>query len=143
LDSEGLSYISGSYHALGNNGMHQCCSNSITTGTGAAPNVLAAIGADESDVIASLSVDLSGSFPGVDEPLGGGSRLWLPLDTSSVGIWNGVLTVESSRQAVANGLFQLPFRYTVVAVPEPPLGVMAIGVAAVASRTSRSPLCVS
>ena len=43
LDSEGLSYIPGSYHAFGNNGTHSCCNSSITTGTGASPTVLNAL----------------------------------------------------------------------------------------------------
>ncbi len=43
LDGEGLSYISGSYHAFGNNGTHTCCNSNINTGTGATPAVLAAL----------------------------------------------------------------------------------------------------
>jgi len=42
-DGEGLSYLSGSYHAFGNNATHSCCNSPITTGTGAAPNVLTAL----------------------------------------------------------------------------------------------------
>jgi endonuclease/exonuclease/phosphatase family metal-dependent hydrolase len=42
LDGEGLSYIPGSYHAFGNNGTHTI-NESINTGTGAAPSVLAAL----------------------------------------------------------------------------------------------------
>jgi len=43
LDSEGMSYIAGSYRAFGNNGTHVCCNSPITTGTGAAPEVLVAL----------------------------------------------------------------------------------------------------
>lgn len=43
LDGEGLSYISGSYHAFGNNASHGCCNNPITAGNGAASNVLTAL----------------------------------------------------------------------------------------------------
>jgi endonuclease/exonuclease/phosphatase family metal-dependent hydrolase len=43
LDGEGLSYIPGSYHALGNNGSHQCCSFDISTGSGAPPQVMSAL----------------------------------------------------------------------------------------------------
>jgi len=43
LDGEGLSYLPGSYHAFGNNGTHACCNRSITSGSGAAPNVLSAL----------------------------------------------------------------------------------------------------
>lgn len=42
LDGEGVSYIAGSYHPFGNNGTHTL-NSSITTGTGAAPNVLNAL----------------------------------------------------------------------------------------------------
>jgi endonuclease/exonuclease/phosphatase family metal-dependent hydrolase len=42
LDSEGMSYITGSYRAFGNNGTHTLNSN-IATGTGAASNVLTAL----------------------------------------------------------------------------------------------------
>lgn len=43
LDGEGLSYISGSYHAFGNNGTHGGINSAITTGDGAASNVLTAL----------------------------------------------------------------------------------------------------
>jgi endonuclease/exonuclease/phosphatase family metal-dependent hydrolase len=197
LDSEGLSYIPGSYRVLGNNGTHQCCSHSITTGTGAAPNVLAAlttasdhlpviadyqlpavmdvfaatlpatlslgqsfdweiavenvadvlaeIGADELDYMATLSGDLTGSFVGIDEPLNGGNLHLLSLDTSSLGVRSGLLTIESSSQAVANGFIQLPFSYTVVSVPEPSLGVFSIGIALIpiGTRKRRDNLALS
>ena len=42
-DDEGLSYISGSYRAFGNNGTHFCCNSSILSGSGASPTVLTAI----------------------------------------------------------------------------------------------------
>ena len=42
LDDEGLSYISGSYRTFGNDGTHTV-GEAITTGTGAAPNVLTAL----------------------------------------------------------------------------------------------------
>jgi hypothetical protein len=42
-DGEGLSYLPGSYHAFGNNATHNCCNSPITSGTGAAPNVLTAL----------------------------------------------------------------------------------------------------
>jgi hypothetical protein len=43
LDGEGLDFIPGSYRALGNNGMHECCDADITTGSGASPAVLSAL----------------------------------------------------------------------------------------------------
>ena len=42
LDDEGLAYIDGSYHALGNNGTHRLNSD-ISTGTGASTTVLASL----------------------------------------------------------------------------------------------------
>jgi endonuclease/exonuclease/phosphatase family metal-dependent hydrolase len=42
LDGEGLSYVSGSYHAFGNNGTH-ALNGSITTGSGAAAPVLSTL----------------------------------------------------------------------------------------------------
>ncbi len=58
LDGEGLSYISGSYHAFGNNGSHNCCNSPITAGTGAAPNVLTALttASDHLPVVADYQV---------------------------------------------------------------------------------------
>ena len=43
MDDEGLSYISNSYRAFGNDGTHFCCNSPITTGTGASPTVLTAL----------------------------------------------------------------------------------------------------
>lgn len=43
LDDEGLLFIDGSYHTFGNNGTHDCCNHDISTGAGAAPNILAAL----------------------------------------------------------------------------------------------------
>lgn len=58
LDSEGLSYISGSYHAFGNNGTHGGINSAITTGFGAAPNVLTALttASDHLPVVADYQV---------------------------------------------------------------------------------------
>lgn len=58
LDDEGLSYISGSYRAFGNNGSHSCCNSSITAGNGAAPNVLSALttASDHLPVVADYQV---------------------------------------------------------------------------------------
>jgi len=57
-DGEGLSYLPGSYRAFGNNGTHACCNSSITTGSGAAPNVLSALttAADHLPVVADYQV---------------------------------------------------------------------------------------
>ena len=60
LDGEGLDYLSGSYHTFGNNGTHQL-NGAISTGTGAAPNVLAALEAvsDHLPVVADYQVPAS------------------------------------------------------------------------------------
>jgi hypothetical protein len=108
-------------------------------------DVLAEIGADELDYMATLSGDLTGSFVGIDEPLNGGNLHLLSLDTSSLGVRSGLLTIESSSQAVANGFIQLPFSYTVVSVPEPSLGVFSIGIALIpiGTRKRRDNLALS
>ncbi len=58
LDDEGLSYIPGSYRAFGNNGTHGNFNQAITTGTGAAANVLAALttASDHLPVVADYQV---------------------------------------------------------------------------------------
>ncbi len=58
LDGEGLSYIPGSYRAFGNNGTHGNFNQAITTGTGAAPNVLTALttASDHLPVVADYQV---------------------------------------------------------------------------------------
>ena len=43
MQGEGLSYIADSYHVFGNDGTHLCCDDPITTGTGAASNILNAL----------------------------------------------------------------------------------------------------
>ncbi len=43
LDDEGIFFIEGSYHTFGNNGTHDCCNHDISTGVGAAPDILAAL----------------------------------------------------------------------------------------------------
>ena len=58
LDNEGLSYIPGSYRAFGNNGTHTGINSAITTGNGAAPNVLTALttASDHLPVVADYQV---------------------------------------------------------------------------------------
>jgi hypothetical protein len=167
LDSEGMSYIPGSYRAFGNNGTHGCCNNSIADGTGASPAVLDALqkasdhlpvvadyqlpaamgvdfapvpsivtlgasisfgvtisniadvvaihGADELDYTLSVSGDLFGGATGMDLPLGGGNTHQVALDTSTVGMKTGVITVSSSSQGAANALQTFPISFDVVA----------------------------
>ena len=76
LDGEGLSYIDGTYRAFGNNGTHQCCNSSITSGSGAASNVLSALttASDHLPVVADyqLPAVLSAQLASIPEtvPLG-------------------------------------------------------------------------
>ncbi len=58
LDGEGIDYISGSYHAFGNNGTHGCCNNPITAGSGATASVLSALttASDHLPVVADYQV---------------------------------------------------------------------------------------
>jgi hypothetical protein len=92
-----------------------------------AANVLAAIGADELDYLATTSGNLVGSFMGIDQALGGSNLHLLPLETSSVGFKSGSITIQSNSQAVANGFIQIPVSYTVVAVPEPTTLLLLVG----------------
>jgi hypothetical protein len=83
LDGEGLSYSPGSYHVLGNNNTHQCCNFSISTGSGAAPAVLAALetASDHLPVIADyqLPAILEADIGIVPESLAVGQLYELPV----------------------------------------------------------------
>ncbi len=192
LDNEGLSYISGSYHAFGNNGtLSSCCNAEITSGTGASPAVLDALanasdhipvvadyqlpavssasvsaipltvqlgsvqsalvsvanaasvisllGADELDYTVSVTGDLAGFFSDLDAPLGGGNSHSISLDTSTLGLKSGTITVASSSQSVANPLLTFPVSFEVVAIPEPATLAMSLFgcIALVATRRRR------
>ncbi|OYP38229.1 lamin tail domain-containing protein [Rhodopirellula sp. MGV] len=64
FDDEGLQFIEGSYHAFGNNGTHQFNSD-ITTGTGAAPNVLAALAAASDHLPVVVDYEINVVLPGI------------------------------------------------------------------------------
>lgn len=178
LDGEGLSYISGSYRAFGNNG--STFNGAINDGnsiffpgvlshtkneilnalatvtdhlpvvadyqlpaimnafTGTVPatltlgqsfdldvtvsniaDVVAAIGADELDYTISVSGSVvDGAFVPVSDSvlaLAGGESHHIPLNTSTVGLKTGTITVSSLSQAVQNALFQFPIGFEVVA----------------------------
>jgi len=167
LDGEGLSYIGGSYHAFGNDGVsyNQAINNTFvgrsqsasvlnalahvsdhlpvvadyqipasmdvqvdtipaTVNLGDTVNidvmieniadVVAALGADELDYSLSVTGDLSGNASGSILALAGSDIQQISFDTSSVGMRSGTLTVSSSSQAVANGLFSLPISFEVL-----------------------------
>ena len=69
LDGNGLEYISDSYHVFGNNGTH-ILNDSISTGSGASPSVLAALedASDHLPIVADYSIPESYcvSFPVAD-----------------------------------------------------------------------------
>lgn len=89
LDSEGLSYIPGSYRAFGNNGTHTGINSAITTGNGAAPNVLTALttASDHLPVVADyqvpaiLNAQLAAIPPSI--PLGGNFSLDLMIENAA------------------------------------------------------------
>ena len=60
LDSEGLSYLSGSYHTFGNNGTHSL-DDDISSGNGASPSIMAALETY-------LAVGVLSSLPGFPYP---------------------------------------------------------------------------
>jgi endonuclease/exonuclease/phosphatase family metal-dependent hydrolase len=75
-DGEGLSYLSGSYRAFGNNGTHACCNSPISSGNGASRDVLLALErtSDHLPVVADFQVParLDATFGRIPEsvPLG-------------------------------------------------------------------------
>lgn len=81
-------------------------------------DVVDAIGADELDYIVSVSGDLFGSFSSIALALSGGNTHKIVFDTSSIGLKSGTVTVESSSQAVANRLIEIPIVFQVSIGPE-------------------------
>ncbi|CAK9090439.1 Uncharacterized protein SCF082_LOCUS52628 [Durusdinium trenchii] len=167
LDNEGLSYIAGSYHTLGNNGTHflngeldvaqntalpQSQLTALANSSdhlpvvadyqlparmqvavsnapgqvlvGSSPqvevtvensaNVVASIGADELDYASTLFGDVSGDFSGTTQALSGGNSHFVSLDTSTAGTKSGLVNVNSSSQAVADGSFFEGVNYEVL-----------------------------
>ncbi|MEM7624273.1 MAG: hypothetical protein AAF333_01455 [Planctomycetota bacterium] len=72
-------------------------------------------GADELDYTLSVAGDLVGAASGTDAALGGGVLELVGLDTSSVVLKSGVITVETSSQGAANALVTIPVSFEVIA----------------------------
>jgi endonuclease/exonuclease/phosphatase family metal-dependent hydrolase len=165
LDGEGLSMLPNSYHVFGNNGTHDF-SGSITTGTGAAAPILAALKAnsDHLPVVADYqlpanmfaSLEAAPSLVGLGETVGidaliqnvanvlnanwadeldytlnvsgsliGGASGTLVatapanvheifLNTSSLGSFNGTVTISTASQGAANSLYEFPVSFSVI-----------------------------
>ncbi len=86
-----------------------------------AANVVATIGADELDYSLTTSGWLTGSYLNqMDQALGGGNMHLVGLDTSSIGMHTGTITVTSTSQgvqttaAVQNGIITIPVSFLVV-----------------------------
>ncbi|QDU89485.1 Endonuclease/Exonuclease/phosphatase family protein [Pirellulimonas nuda] len=76
-------------------------------------DVVAAVGADELDWVVSLSGNLTGGGGGSLMADGTSAMLSLALDTSSVGMQSGIVTLSSTSPGVANGLVQIPLMWEV------------------------------
>lgn len=87
LDGEGLSMLSGSYRAFGNNGSHDF-NGSITTGTGASPDVLSALKAnsDHLPVVADyqLPAKMLATLADVPDVVGIGSTIGIDIFVENV-----------------------------------------------------------
>jgi endonuclease/exonuclease/phosphatase family metal-dependent hydrolase len=80
-----------------------------------AANVLTPLGADELDYTLTASGDVSGTFLNqVDPALGEGNTHLVTLDTSTLGMKSGTITVSSESQAVQNAVINIPINYQVV-----------------------------
>ena len=77
--------------------------------------VVAVNGADELDYTLSVMGNLSGGASGIDAALGFGNTHQVTLDTSTLGLKSGVITVSSSSQAAANALVNIPVNFEVIA----------------------------
>ena len=74
FDGFGIDYIDGSYHAFGNNGTH-ALNGSITTGTGASPEVLSALAAASDHLPVVADYEIFNSPNVVIEQTGGGTSV--------------------------------------------------------------------
>ena len=80
-----------------------------------AANVVAAIGADELDYSLTTAGSVTGSYLNqIDIALGAGNVHSLALDTSTIGIKTGTITVMSTSQGVQNGTINIPVNFLVV-----------------------------
>lgn len=103
-----------------------------------AADVLVSIGADELEFELGTSGDLFGSASGVDFALGGVFSTLVRLDTSQLGLRQGLISVFSNSPGVPNGQVFLPVSFNVVAVPEPSsFAVLAIVIGGIAYRRRR------
>jgi hypothetical protein len=78
-------------------------------------NVVVANGADELDYTLSVAGDLFGGAMGVDLALGGGNLHQVTLNTATLGMKSGVITVTSSSQGAASALQTFPISFEVAA----------------------------
>ena len=77
-------------------------------------NVQITNGADDLDFTVNTSGDLVGSFTGSDPALGGGVSVTLSLDTSELGVRNGIITITSDGEGeLLNGSTQIEVSFTV------------------------------
>jgi hypothetical protein len=80
-----------------------------------AANVVAATGADELDYSLTTSGSLTGSFLNqIDMALGGGHVHLVGLDTLSIGMKSGTISLTSPSQGVENGTINIPVNFLVV-----------------------------
>ena len=77
--------------------------------------VVSSLGADELDYTLSVSGDLFGGISDTAIALAGGNIHRITLDTTTACAKNGMLTVSSISQVVANGLFSFPINFDVLA----------------------------
>ncbi|QDT00848.1 PEP-CTERM sorting domain-containing protein [Adhaeretor mobilis] len=84
-------------------------------------NVVASLGADELDYTINFTGDLLGSsVADMDLALGGGNMHQLQLDTSSVGLKSGTITIASDSQSAENNLVILDIDFEVIAPIDDP-----------------------
>jgi hypothetical protein len=76
-------------------------------------NVLTSSGADELDYTISVGGSLMGSANGSVLPLAGAETQQIFLDTSTIGLRTGTVTVSTASQGAANALYEFPIEFTV------------------------------
>jgi hypothetical protein len=80
-----------------------------------AASVVAAIGADDLDYSLTTSGAVTGSFLNQTDPALGGDNVHLvSLDTSSIGMKSGTISIMSPSQGVENGTIDVPVNFLVV-----------------------------
>ena len=81
-----------------------------------AAHVQVPLGADELDYTLTASGGLSGVFAGTDAALGNNIEHFVTLDTTTVGIKSGLITISSSSPGVKNGYVEIPISFNVTAL---------------------------